>query len=260
MMPVIHLFWAELKRAWIQYIRYPAEALGGILITTFFFYALFAGAQYVAGPASQFGKRLDAVVIGYVLWTLVIFVVNDIALNLQVEAQTGTLEQVLLSPFSAATLFLARACASLVLRFSIVVVILGVILLLTGSRLRFPPALVLPLVSVVLGAYGFSFLLGSAALIWKRIQQLLIISQFGLLFLLAAPTEEWPGSLKGLGQMLPMTAGAGLLRDVMVREAGLDPVRLAMALASGIFYFGLGLLAFRRAMRLAKRQGILGSQ
>jgi ABC-2 type transport system permease protein len=174
MMPVIHLFWAELKRAWIQYIRYPAEALGGILITTFFFYALFAGAQYVAGPASQFGERLDAVVIGYVLWTLVIFVVNDIALNLQVEAQTGTLEQVLLSPFSAATLFLARACASLVLRFSIVVVILGVILLLTGSRLRFPPALVLPLVSVVLGAYGFSFLLGSAALIWKRIQQLLI--------------------------------------------------------------------------------------
>lgn len=162
MMPVIHLFWAELKRAWIQYIRYPAEALGGILITTFFFYALFAGAQYVAGPASQFGERLDAVVIGYVLWTLVIFVVNDIALNLQVEAQTGTLEQVLLSPFSAATLFLARACASLVLRFSVVVVILGAILLLTGSRLRFPPSLVLPLLSVVLGAYGFSFLLGSA--------------------------------------------------------------------------------------------------
>lgn len=148
MMPVIHLFWAELKRAWIQYIRYPAEALGGILITTFFFYALFAGAQYVAGPASQFGERLDAVVIGYVLWTLVIFVVNDIALNLQVEAQTGTLEQVLLSPFSAATLFLARACASLVLRFSVVVVILGAILLLTGSRLRFPPSLVLPLLSM----------------------------------------------------------------------------------------------------------------
>jgi ABC-2 type transport system permease protein len=33
-----------------------------------------------------------------------------------------------------------------------------------------------------------------------------------------------------------------------------------MALTSGVFYFGLGLLAFRWAMRLAKRQGILGSQ
>jgi ABC-2 type transport system permease protein len=260
MRPLLYLFWAELKRTWTQYIRYPAEALGGILITTFFFYALFAGAQYVAGPASQFGERLDAVVIGYVLWTLVIFVVNDIALNLQVEAQTGTLEQVLLSPFSAATLFLARACASLVLRLAIVVVVLGIILLLTGSRLRFPPSLVLPLLSVVLGAYGFSFLLGSAALIWKRIQQLLILSQFGLLFLLATPTEEWSGARKWLGQMLPMTAGAGLLRDVMVRDAGLDPLRLLVALASGIFYFGLGLLAFRRAMRLAKQRGLLGSQ
>jgi ABC-2 type transport system permease protein len=81
-----------------------------------------------------------------------------------------------------------------------------------------------------------------------------------LLFLLAAPTEEWPGSLRWLGQSLPMTAGAGLLRDVMVREAGLDPVRLIMALTSGVFYFGLGLLTFRRAVRAAKRRGILGSQ
>ncbi|MEN9226132.1 MAG: ABC transporter permease [Thermostichus sp. HHBFW_bins_43] len=257
---MIQLFLAELKRSWIQYIRYPVEALGGILITTFFFYALFVGAQYVAGPASQFGERLDAVVIGYVLWTLVIFVVNDIALNLQVEAQTGTLEQVLLSPFSAAAIFLARACASFLLRFSIVITILGVILLLTGSQLRFPPSLVLPLASVVLGSYGFAFLLGSAALIFKRIQQLLILSQFGLLFLLATPTEEWQGSLKWVGQWLPMTAGAGLLRDVMVRDVDLDGLRLLIAVTSGILYFGLGLVAFRWAVQVAKHRGILGSQ
>ncbi len=257
---MMQLFWAELKRSWIQYIRYPVEALGGILITTFFFYALFVGTQYVAGPGSQFGDRLDAVVIGYVLWTLVIFVVNDIALNLQVEAQTGTLEQVLLSPFSAATIFLARACASFLLRFSIVIAILGVILLLTGSQLRFPPSLVLPLASVVLGSYGFAFLLGSAALMFKRIQQLLIISQFGLLFLLATPTEEWQGSLKWVGQVLPMTAGAGLLRDVMVRDRDLDLLRLSIALGSGMVYFGLGLAAFRWAIKVAKYRGILGSQ
>lgn len=257
---MIQLFLAELKRSWIQYIRYPVEALGGILITTFFFYALFVGAQYVAGPASQFGERLDAVVIGYVLWTLVIFIVNDIALNLQVEAQTGTLEQVLLSPFSAASIFLARACASFSLRFASVMAILLVILGLTGSRLQFPPSLVLPLASVVFGAYGFSFLLGSAALIFKQIQQLLIISQFGLLFLLATPTEEWQGSLKWVGQALPMTAGAGLLRDVMVRDVGLDGLRLLMALVTGAVYFSLGMAAFRWSVRVAKDRGILGSQ
>ncbi|MCF2971266.1 ABC transporter permease [Synechococcus sp. Nb3U1] len=257
---MIQLFFAELKRSWIQYIRYPVEALGGILITTFFFYALFVGAQYVAGPASQFGERLDAVVIGYVLWTLVIFVVNDIALNLQVEAQTGTLEQVLLSPFSAASIFLARACASFSLRFTSVTAILMVILGLTGSRLQFPPSLILPLVSVVLGAYGLAFLLGSAALIFKRIQQLLVMSQFGLLFLLATPTEEWQGSLKWVGQGLPMTAGAGLLRDVMVRDVGLDGPRLLMGLVTGVVYFALGMAAFRGSVRIAKDRGILGSQ
>ncbi|MGQ9836431.1 MAG: ABC transporter permease [Cyanobacteriota bacterium] len=257
---MIQLFFAELKRSWIQYIRYPVEALGGILITTFFFYALFAGARYVAGPTSQFGERLDAVVIGYVLWTLVIFVVNDIALNLQVEAQTGTLEQVLLSPFSAASIFLARACASFSLRSTSVIVILAVILRLTGSRLRFPVSLILPFASVVLAAYGFAFLLGAAALIFKRIQQLLIISQFGLLFLLVTPTEEWQGSLKWVGQGLPMTAGAGLLRDVMVRDLSLDGLRLSMALVTGVVYFILGMAAFHWSVRIAKDRGILGSQ
>ncbi|MEN9203955.1 MAG: ABC transporter permease [Thermostichus sp. DG02_3_bins_51] len=257
---MIQLFWAELKRSWIQYIRYPIEAIGGILITTFFFYALFVGARYVAGPTSQFGERLDAVVVGYVLWTLVIFIVNDIALNLQVESQTGTLEQVLLSPFSAASIFLARACASFSLRFTSVITILLVILGLTGSRLQFPPSLILPFLSVVLGAYGFAFLLGSAALLFKRIQQLLVISQFGLLFLLATPTEEWQGSLKWLGQGLPMTAGAGLLRDVMVRETGLDGLRLLLSLMSGVVYFVLGMVAFRWSVGVAKDRGILGSQ
>lgn len=256
---MLELFRAELERKWIEFIRYPVEALGAIFVTTSFFYALFLGAQYMAGPASQFGERQDAVVIGYVLWTLVIFIVNDVGINLQVEAQTGTLEQVLLSPFSAPKIFVARALASLTLRLTLISTILVVILGLTGSRLAFPPVLILPLTSVILGAYGLSFLAGSLALLFKRIQQLLAIMQFGLLFLLAIPAEEWQGGMAVLGQLLPMVGGAGLLRDLMARGQGLDPWAWLISLAVGSGYFALGILTFKLAVRQAKSKGQLGS-
>ncbi|NJK62480.1 MAG: ABC transporter permease [Synechococcaceae cyanobacterium SM2_3_1] len=256
---MIELFWAELKRTWLEFIRYPAEAMGGVAIITMVFYGLFLGAQYMTGPASQFGDRLDAIVIGYVLWTLVVFVLVDIALNLQLETQTGTLEQVLLSPFGAPQIFFARAVASLTLRLALILSILIIIMGLTGSRVSFPLLLLLPLGSVIMGAYGLAFVVGSLALLFKRVQQLVGIFQFGLLFLMATPTEEWTGRAGVLAQLLPMTGGAGLLRDLMARGEPLDVGRWVISLGVGLVYLGMGLLCFRWAVEQAKRRGILGS-
>lgn len=256
---MVELFGAELKRTWLKFILYPAEAIGGVMILTGLFYGLFAGARYMAGPTSQFGERLDAIVIGYVLWSLVLFVVNDIAIALQLETQTGTLEQVLLSPFGAPRIFLARALASLTLRLSLILTILLIIMGLTGSRISFPPALLLPLISVVTGAYGLAFVIGALALLFKRIQQVLAIFQFGLLFLMAAPTEEWTGIPWVIGQVLPMTGGVGLLRDLMVRQIGLDGGRWLLSLGIGCLYLAVGQIIFRWAVDRAKRRGTLGS-
>lgn len=256
---MVELVRAELKRTWLQFIRYPAEAIGIVAVITIFFYGLFLGIQYVAGPASQFGDRLDAIVIGYVLWTLVLFIVNDIALSLQLETQTGTLEQVLLSPFSPPRIFLARAIASLTLRLSLILSILIIIMGLTGSRVDFPPVLVLPLLSVVTGAYGLAFILGSLAMLFKRVQQVLVIVQFGLLFLMAAPVEEWSGGAQLVGFLLPMTGGAGLLRNVMARGNALDLGQWLLSLGISSIYLGLGMMIFRWAVNQAKRRGILSS-
>ena len=95
---MMNLLIGELKRTWIQTRRYPAEIIGGVVILTAVFYGIFVSTQYMAGPTGAVGERLDTVVVGYVIWTLVLYIVNDIANNLQLEAQTGTLEQVFLSP------------------------------------------------------------------------------------------------------------------------------------------------------------------
>jgi ABC-2 type transport system permease protein len=255
---MLELFLAEFRRSWIQFIRYPAEAIGGVVITTSVFYGLFLSARYIAGPSLQFGDRLDAIVVGYTLWSLVLFIMTDIAGGLQYESQTGTLEQLFLSPFGAPVVFVMRAFASLMLRLAVILSILLIIMALTGSRLEFPPTLLFPLLTVLLGAYGLAFIMGSLALLLKRVQQLLGIFQFALLFLMATPTETWTGSLQVVRWLLPMTGGAGLLRDLMARGEALNFAQLSWALLNGVGYFTVGLLIFRFAEREAKRRGMLG--
>ncbi|MDA0674740.1 MAG: ABC transporter permease, partial [Cyanobacteria bacterium] len=215
-------------------------------------------ARYITGPGFNVGDRLDAVVVGYVLWTLVLYIINDIAIGLQSEAQTGTLEQVFLSPFGAPRVFLARAVASLALRLTLIVVIVVILMAITGSQLSFPPTLIFPLISLLTAGYGLAFAMGACALVFKRVQQVLGVFQFLLLFLLAAPVEEWQGALSWLRYLLPMLPSTGLLRDVMARDIGLNWGLWGLALANGLGYLALGLALFVWAERTAKRQGLLG--
>lgn len=254
---MLRIFLAELKREWILLRRYAAEAISGVIGLIVVFYGLFLSAKYVAGPTAQLGDRLDAIVIGYVLWSLMLFISGDIAGDLQREAQTGTLEQILLSPYRASQLFLIRALASLTIHLTLNLVILLAIMALTGSRLTFSPLALLPLGCILLAAYGLALGIGSVALLIKRVQQLLGIVQFGLLFLLTVPIESWSGSARWLGVLLPMTPGAGLLRAVMARGEGLELSQCLIAIANGVVYFGLGILLFRWAEQAAKRQGKL---
>ena len=252
------LMLAELKRAWIQYIRYPAEVLGGIVIITGVFYGLFLSTRYMAGASIGLGNRLDAMVVGYVLWSLVLFIINDVAINLQLEAQTGTLEQVFLSPFGASRVFFARAIASLILRLTLMMVILAIIMGITGSRLSFPATLFLPLMTLLMAGYGLAFAMGAGALIFKRVQQVLGVFQFVLLFLVAAPIEEWSGLGQWFAYGLPMLPSTSLLRSLMALDANLDRGLLAIATLNGGLYLTLGLSLFRWAEQEAKRRGNIG--
>ncbi|MBV6627538.1 MAG: ABC transporter permease [Rivularia sp. (in: Bacteria)] len=254
---MLKLFFAEFRCSWIEFRRYPIESISQIIITSAIFYGLFLGAGYIVGSNLELGDRLDSIIIGYALWILVNFVMTNIAGKIQYEAQTGTLEQLFLSSYSAVKVFLMRGLAYLTLEILKIIVVLLIITTLTGSSLYFPPVLVLPFISVLLGAYGLAFIIGSLALILKRVQQLIPLLLFPLLFLLNVPTETWAGKPLFFAQLIPMTPGAGLLRDLMARGETLNLVTLSIAFVNGTIYFAVGLLLFRFAEKEAKRKGIL---
>jgi len=255
---MFRLFLTELKREWILQLRYSAEIISFVIGLTIVFYGLFQSTRYIAGPGVQLGDRLDSIIVGYVLWSFSLFILGEIAGGLQREAQTGTLEQLFLSPFSAAQIFITRGIANLTIQFALNGTILLLIMVMTGSRLSFPPTLLLPLGTVLLGAYGLALAMGSLALVLKRVQQVLGIFQFLLFFLLLIPAESWAGSANFLVWLLPMTPGTELLRALMARGQPLDWVQFLIALLNGVAYLVLGLFLFGVAERQAKRRGLLG--
>jgi ABC-2 type transport system permease protein len=254
---MFRLFQAELKRVWIEFIRYPLDTASTIIITSIFFYGLFLSIRYVAGPNINFGSRLDAIVVGYVLWTLVTFIVQVIAFGLQTEAQTGTIEQLFLSPYGTLKVFIARALANVTTSLVMTVSVLCFTMVLTGRYLYFSPLLIFPLITVLLAAYGLSLMMGALTLLFKRVGQMLGLVQFGMFFLLTIPAESWTGPFQALKIILPMTLGAGILRDLMALNISLDLPLIFLALLNGIGYFVLGSLIFLWAERKAKHQGIL---
>jgi ABC-2 type transport system permease protein len=254
---MFNLLYAEFKRVWIEFIRYPLDNISSVLITTIFFYGMFLGVNYIAGPTIEFGGRLDKIVVSYVVWTLVTFIIQGIAFGLQIEAQTGTLEQLFLSPFGTVKVFLVRALANLTTSLVLLVGVLVLIMVLTGRYLYFSLLLVFPLITVLLAAYGLALIMAALALLFKRVQQFIGLVQFGLLFLLAAPTESWSGALEILKVTLPMILGAGILRDLVARNLSLDLPLIFLAFINGVVYFVIGSLVFHWAERQAKHQGIL---
>ena len=255
---MLELFFAELRRQWIQQRRFAIDSIAGILGIAVAFYGFFLTTKYAAGPAAQFGDRLDSIVVGYALWSLVTFIIADIAGGLQQEAFTGTLEQIFLSPLNPGKIFVVRALARLSWQLLQILVILLILMLVTGRFLRFSPLLLLPLTTVILGAFGIALAMGSLSLLIKQVQQILGFLPFGLFLVMLVPVETWDFPARFLGWLLPMTPGAGVLRELMARNQPLDWVQLAIAFLNGGVYFAIGLVLFKQAERIAKQRGRLG--
>lgn len=154
---MLDLFWVEFLRSWLNLRRYPSEFVGAVVSLSTLFLLLFLGAKFLAGPGAEFGERTEAILVGFLLWILTIFAYNTLSFGLSEEAQTGTLEQVFLTPYGPIPLLLVRNLAGLGTQLLLLGTITVVLMLLTGARLSFPPLVALPILTVLLGSYGLGF-------------------------------------------------------------------------------------------------------
>ncbi|GAB4212418.1 MAG: hypothetical protein OHK0012_06650 [Synechococcales cyanobacterium] len=254
---VLHVFWAEWKRTGSLMGRYPLDTVAGILMTSLLLYGLLWSGGYLEDPTVGSPQRLDDLLLGYGVWTVVVFILNDIALGLHLEAQSGTLEHLFLSPYAGIPLLLVRSVVSLGWRLGITTAVWVGVIRWSGLSLVLPWTGIPPCGALLLSVYGLAFSLGSLALVVKRVQQVVALAQLGLLLLVVTPVETWTGWAGTIGTYLPMTAALTLLREVIVRGESLDWGRWLGAMGIGVAYASLGLGLFQLAINQAKRTGSL---
>lgn len=255
---MLTLFLAELRRRWSLARAYPAEEIIETVIMAVFFYMLFLGASFMAGGSSQFGSRLDAMVVGYVAWILMMHIYAGVSHDLSQESSTGTLEQIMLTPFGVTRILLMRSLANTTISLVLTVGVALIVMLLTGSKMHVSPEMVLPIGAIIFGSTGLGFMIGSLVYIFKQIRSFLMIVQFAMMFVMFVPIETFSLPLKLAGCLLPIVPASASLRVILV-EGQFDVLLTAAALLNALFYLLVGMAVFRASERRAKRKGMVGA-
>ncbi|PSP93727.1 ABC transporter permease [Halobacteriales archaeon QS_4_62_28] len=250
-----HLARAVLYREYLIFVRYPANAIGGIVISLFFFGLLFYGGRMIAGQALT--DSLEGIIVGYFLWTLSVGAYSSISNDIGSEVQWGTLERHIMTPFGFAPVALLKGVAKVVRTFITSALVLAVMLVITDTTLQLPVATIV-LVSTlsICSVLGLGFAAGGIAVLYKRIGNWLNLLQFGFVLLISAPAFDlgWTG-------FLPLAQGSALLQRAMVDGTRLwefPLVDLAVLVVVAAGYLLGGYAVFEAATRRARRLGVLG--
>jgi ABC-2 type transport system permease protein len=244
-----------LLRQAITMRRYLFNTVAMIASVYIVFLLMFTGVRAMAAP-TLFGSQIEGLVVGYVVWMLAVLGFAYLSQGITQEAQTGTLEKLYLSPVGFRWVSAFHQLAGLLANLLVVALLLGLITVTTGVSLRIDLVSVLPLVLVaIVPAYGFGYLAGGLALVYKRVEAAFQILQFVFVAFLVAP-DSWP-----LARYLPFNLGVRLLTRVMVKGLRLwqlDRAELGVLLGTGAFYLLTGVVLFTRLEKVARERGLLG--
>jgi ABC-2 type transport system permease protein len=221
------------------------------------FTLLFWGAQGVGGADIREGDTLPAIVVGFVVLSIVLGSFFTTSQWLTQEATLGTLEQLAMSPFGLLTVLLVEAVASL----WVLALITGVLLVgaqaVSGQWLHIDVVTLAPLVGLLLvQMVGLSLMVGGAAVVFKRVASLANLMQFVFLALVSLPIADYPAL-----RYMPIGLANQLIRESTVREVGLldmnggDLLQLVVLAAA---YFAVGVAVFLKCERVARERGLIG--
>ncbi|WP_152042665.1 ABC transporter permease [Salinigranum salinum] len=246
---------AVLYREYLIFVRYPANAVGGIVVSLFFFGLLFYGGRMIAGQALT--DSIEGIVVGYFLWTLSVGAYSAISNDVASEVQWGTLERHLMTPFGFTPVVVFKGVAKVVRTFVTSTVILAVMLVMTGTSLDLNVVTVVPVATLaVVSVLGLGLAAGGVAILYKRVGAWLNLLQFGFVVLVSAPAFDL-----GWTRFLPLAQGSALLQRAMVDGTRLwefPLVDLAVLVGVAIAYVAFGYWVFQYTTRRARRLGVLG--
>ncbi len=180
------------------------------------------------------------------------------------EIQSGTIEQVQLSPLPPWLVTAAgRVVAALVETVVVAAATYGIVSVFVPLHLAWRVAALPAAGAVIVAATGVSLMVAGATLVWKRIQ-LVNDTLLMVVFLLSAaaiPLLHVPGWWTLASRVFPLTAGVAGLYRVLIANQGLATWGMGGVVwlaATATAYLVAGVVAFGIGERVAKQRGTLG--
>lgn len=258
-MRYLYLLKAMMKKNVLIIWRYPFNLIAGIVSIIMIFLVIFYGAKFIGGGNPSFGNTLEGIVMGFMLWTFIIFAFSDLTWDFINEAQQGTLEQLYMSPLGFGWVSCSYVLTFLVINLTITLGVFIVMMAITGRWLHLDFVSLIPLMLLtVWGVYGFGFAMGGLALVFKQVQAVFQIFQFVWVALVIAPTvlDTMPWV-----KFLPVTWGVHLIGRVLIGKESLYSMPIADVSFLGAIsalYFLIGYAIFKRLESVARDRGLLG--
>ena len=255
---MIALLGGLFRRNAIELRRYAFDAFFQLIGVFLLFLLLFAGVKAIGGHDVQTGGTLPAIVIGFVVFSLILGTYGAIAQWMTNEATQGTLEQLAMSPFGLLRVMLAEYVAGTAVTLLFTLTMMFLAEAITGQWLRFPLLTVVPLTLILmLQVAGVGLALAGAALRFKRVASLASLIQFGFLALVSIQVHEVPWT-----RFLPIALANDLMREATVHGRRLDEFStgdLATTVVVALAYLGAGVTVFTAMERSARARGVIGT-
>ena len=250
----------EIAKGLIDLWRGKIASFLELILFGLFFLAI----TFALGRGTFHREQVAPLLLGFVGYIFFHMQTNRLFWGLLGEMQSGTLEQMYLSPLPSWLLTIGLEVASIVEAALTAIVLYLLINLVVPVTLPLRWAAVLPLILLVLGSVGYSLILGGLTLRFKRLEILKEVFQFIVLIFggVFVSLDRMPGWMATLARFLPLTPGVEVLRKTLLEGVSLlalvnDGTLLWMA-GSAAAYLLLGIVIFGWCERIAKREGTLG--
>jgi len=225
--------------------------------------ALYPFLQFILGNGTINRALVRPTLLAFLTLPLLYIAILKLVGDLLEEVNSGTFEQMHLSPFSPASLLVGRLGA-LLLEGLVIAVVIGVVMTWwLGVSIPLRPAGLLPAALTVIDIAGFALLIGGLALALPQIGAIAHLFS-GLILLLNGtliPLEWYPTWVQTLARFLPTTLGTLVTRKVVLEGQSLSSVWADGTLPWLIIHTAglavLGWLVFLLNDRRAMRHGTL---
>ncbi|MGH2560847.1 MAG: ABC transporter permease [Thermomicrobiales bacterium] len=227
--------------------------------------AFYLGAQYLIGGGQLIDELLSVTMLGFLPYIVAYIVLVKVVSGILEEMNTGTLEQIHLSPLPPWMLSSGLLGAMMIQGVLMAALVGGAIAI--GFDVEFPAlkwAVLVPAALTLLDIAGFALFVGGIALTVTSIGAInhVIYSLIGMLSGAYVPVYVYPDWLQVIAKLVPTTLGIDVMRKLVIDDRSLAATwsdhSLQWTLLHAAAMLLLGWTVYQWQIRRGLREGRLG--